>query len=378
MRIGLHLRLLFAAGLIAALGAWVLAREHRPSLLRPDLRLYAYVGNIGDGTLSVIDIAALRNIATVDVGPAPSGLRAHPTRDEIWGVSTTGGFVWVLDTRSGTVAERIPVGLGGFALDFSPDGTRAYVAASRAGKVSLVDCATRRVIASAVTGRSPWIATVSPDGALVVVSNRDDHTVSLLDAATLASLAVVPVAARPEQVVILPDGSKAFVSAAGEGQISVLDLRRKLLLANLPIGAPVADFMLKPDGGELFVSSPARHSLSIVNTWTNEIAEDLLVGNQPTQGTLAGDGPLYTLFLSDAATGHIHPIVTGLRRLLPPITAGQQPGTSRLTPDEDLLLVVNEQSQDLAVIRTRTQGLLTLIPVGPQPRDLAIKLFSAR
>ena len=67
-----------------------------------------------------------------------------------------------------------------------------------------------------------------------------------------------------------------------------------------------------------------------------------------------------------------------LRRLLPPIQAGRSPGASRLTPDENLLLVVNQDSDDLAVIRVRTQSLLTLIPVGPSPRDLAILLYRSR
>jgi YVTN family beta-propeller protein len=40
-----------------------------------------------------------------------------------------------------------------------------------------------------------------------------------------------------------------------------------------------------------------------------------------------------------------------------------------------LLLVVNEDSDDLAVIRTRTRSLITLVPVGPHPTDLAVKVF---
>jgi len=46
-----------------------------------------------------------------------------------------------------------------------------------------------------------------------------------------------------------------------------------------------------------------------------------------------------------------------------------------LDPGEDLLLVVNEGSNDLAVVRVRTQSLITMIPVGDRPRDIAVKLF---
>jgi len=44
-------------------------------------------------------------------------------------------------------------------------------------------------------------------------------------------------------------------------------------------------------------------------------------------------------------------------------------------PAENLLLVVSQGSGDLAVIRVRTNFLLTMIPVGDHPQDLAVKLF---
>jgi YVTN family beta-propeller protein len=37
--------------------------------------------------------------------------------------------------------------------------------------------------------------------------------------------------------------------------------------------------------------------------------------------------------------------------------------------------VVNEGSNDLAVVRVRTRNLITMIPVGNGPRDLTVKLF---
>jgi len=43
-----------------------------------------------------------------------------------------------------------------------------------------------------------------------------------------------------------------------------------------------------------------------------------------------------------------------------------------------LLLVVSQASGDLSVIRVtsdRPSGLLTMVPVGDEPRELAVKLF---
>src|ERR1700733_6081743 len=118
----LNYRLLITAVLILAVAGVEIARERRPSFLRPGLRLYAFVGNAGDGTVSVVDLIRVSKIATIPIGPSPSGLRAHPKFNQVWGVSTEGGYAFAIDSVSGQVLERIPVGLSPFALDFSPDG----------------------------------------------------------------------------------------------------------------------------------------------------------------------------------------------------------------------------------------------------------------
>src|SRR6202142_4216802 len=97
----LNYRLMIAAIAIVALATVEIARESGPSFLRPGLRLYAFVGNAGDGTVSVIDLIRLSKIATIPVGPSPSGLRAHPTLNQVWGVSTEGGYAFVLEPATG-------------------------------------------------------------------------------------------------------------------------------------------------------------------------------------------------------------------------------------------------------------------------------------
>jgi len=383
----LNFRLIFLLLLLAASTARQVARENRPSFLRPGLRMYAYVANAGDGSVTVVNLVRLSPIATIPVGPGPSGLRAHPTRAEIWGVSSGGGYVWVMDAGSGNVLDRIAVGTGPFALDFSPDGRRAYTAASTAGVVVAIDCARRAIVARGRAGRRPWLVRVTPNGKMLVVPNHDDSSVSLLDAETLSLLATVTVAPRPEQVVILPDSSKAFVSAgqpdaqpaaAGSearlrGMISVIDLERRVLLANLPLPGAANDLVLKPDGGELYVPTPESHGLAILNTWTNEVADYFLLGYAPARAVLTADAEM--LYVSDAVAGQVTPIMTAWRRALKPVRIGERPGVCRLTPGEDLLLVVNEGSGNLAVIRARTHSLLTMVPVGSRPRDLAVKVF---
>jgi YVTN family beta-propeller protein len=377
-----NFRAYFLAAALGISGLIVLLREHRPSFLRPDLHLCAYV-TTADGNVTVVDLVKLKAVARIPVGAGLSGMREHPTRPEIFGVSTAGGYLWILDPRanhfSGQVTARIAVGPLPYALDFSPDGNRVYTTTSGNNTLVALDARSRGVVGRAATGSEPVLARVTPDGKTVLVVNRRDGTLGIHDAATLALRGSVSVVPQPEDVAVLPDGSMAFVLSRSERRISVVDLRRGVLVTHLELAGKPTDMLLKPDGGELYVISPEAHGLQAINTWTHEVGDYMVLGSAPTRGVLSSDASL--LYVSDTAAGRVTPVDIFNRRIVRdpgkgfPVPAGDAPSVLRFDPAENLLLVVSQGSGDLAVIRVRTNFLLTMIPVGDHPQELAVKLF---
>src|SRR5260370_1658897 len=118
-----NFRVYFLLAGLAIGGIVLLLREHRPSFLRPDLHLSAYV-TTGDGNVTVVDLVKLKAVARIAVGPGLSGMREHPTRAEIFGVSTTGGCVGVLVPPARPLPApgrpRVPVGPLPPSAPFSP------------------------------------------------------------------------------------------------------------------------------------------------------------------------------------------------------------------------------------------------------------------
>jgi YVTN family beta-propeller protein len=384
-RRALNYRLIIIALVLIALTAREIALEQRPSFLRPGLKLCAYVANAGDGTVSVVDLVTLGVRATVPVGVTPAGLRTHPTRAEIWGVSTDGGYVWVLDAKTDRVVARISVGASPLALDFSPDGRKAFVTAAGADALVAIDCASRQIVGRARTGKRPLVARVTPDGKNVLAVNRDDATLQVFDATTLALRATIPVASGPEDVVILQnsEGSTAFVatnsamsfSSSDTAHISVVDLRRNVLLTNLPLPGNPAGMFLKPDGGELYITVPEAHELAIVNSWTHELVESKLIGSTPGRGIF--DESTSELYVSDSAANGVVPVDVQYRTTSLPISVGQGPGSLAMDPSSphNLLIVADENSNDLAIVRVRTKSLITMVHVGNSPRDIAVLVY---
>src|SRR5579884_2248448 len=187
-------RVFFPAAILLFFAVVIVAREHRPSFLLPGLRLNAYV-TTADGAVTVVDLVKLAAIARVPVGPGLSGMREHPTRAEVWGVSSQGGYAWVLSARTDQITARIPVGPLPFNLDFSASGNEVYVTASGANSLMAIDCETHAVVGHGKTGRNPVIAHVTPDGKQILVVNHGDATLGIHDPETLELKATVPVVA---------------------------------------------------------------------------------------------------------------------------------------------------------------------------------------
>ncbi len=163
-----------------------------------------------------------------------------------------------------------------------------------------------------------------------------------------------------------------------QNRLSVVDLRRAVLLANLQLAGRPTQMLMKPDGGELYVISPEAHVLEVINTWTHEVGDTMLLGSAPASAILTEDAS--EMYVADRAAGRVFPVDIFNRRVGKPVNVGAAPNAMRFDLPQSvakptMLLVVNESSGDLAVLRLRTDSLITLIPVGNTPQRVAVKLF---
>ena len=369
-----NFRVYFALVLLLVSAIVVLLREHRPSFLRPNLHMYAYVSS-PDGTITTIDLARLQPVNRLNVGAVISDFREHTMRNEIWG--TAGNFVFVLDTPSNQITH-IPVGNNPLSIDFSPDGNRVYTTTSNPDQLVAIDTASRQIYGRAHTNGEPVQARITPDAKNIIVINRRSSVLSIHDARTLQFLSSVPVIPQPDEVLITTDSSLAFVISRTQNRLSVVDLPQSRLITNLELAGNPTQMLLKPDGGELYVISPDAHGLQAINTWTHEVADTMLLGSAPASAILSNDAG--RMYVADRAAGRVTPVDILNRRVAKPVAVGASPSAMRFAPSDpdakpSMLLVADESSADLAIIRTRTDSLITLIPLSSPPQRIALKTF---
>jgi len=358
-------------------------------------REYAYVTNGGSNSVTVLDVLNLRQDPAISVGINPTGVAANPKRNEVYVVNTGSNSVSVIDTEDQTVVATIPVRQRPYFISVSPDGTRAYVANSGSNSVSVLDLKARRQVAVIGVGEAPGEAVVSPDGNTLVVSNRVGGSASIIDETVDPRFqkvrSVFSGCPGATDIAILPDSSKAFIACSGGHQVMAIQLasapvkskrpadsdeqpRGDALLAMLDVGKTPLALALKPDGGEIFAMNYDDGSISEINTSANEVGEAYFVGTHPVRGLFAADDS--TLYVSNFGADSLGVFSADDGQLLPfsPRT-GDGPDALAFSRAGDFLFAVDARSGDVAVIRTSSNSLLTILPVGRKPSEIAVKSF---
>lgn len=99
------------------------------------------------------------------------------------------------------------------------------------------------------------------------------------------------------------------------------------------------------------------------------------MGAHPVRGLVSADNSL--LYVSDFSAGWVGIYSIDDGKLINSVSVGKGPDALAFSADGHLLLVVNAQSGDIAVVRTGATpaSLLTLFPAGRAPNDIAVKAF---
>ena len=389
----------FASGLCLLFAGVVLTgcRTHDFPDYPANYREFAYVTNGGSNTVSIFDVVNLRLDREVPVGMNPTGVTANPKRNEVYVVNSgmnqtngTNGSISVIDTEKNAVAATIPVHRQPYFIEVNPAGDTAYVANSGSNSVSILDLKTRREIAVVGTGEGPGLVRIAPDGKSLVVTNRVGNSASILGQGNGPNdwrvRKVIEGCPGATDVVILPDSTKAFVACSSGHQVMAIALARAAdanspaqpdaLEALLDVGHSPVQLALKPDGGELFVSNFDSDSISEIDTSMNDVRGAYLMGSHPVHGLVSADNLL--LYVSNFRSQElsIYSIEDSKRLVLPlPLRVGDGPDGLAFSARGNLLFAVDARSGDVAVIRTSTRSLFTLLPTGRQPNAIAIKAF---
>src|SRR5687768_774960 len=191
------------------------------------------VANMGDNTVTLIDVASRRVVATL-----PTGSGAHEvavSNDGRWAVVSNygvrgapGNSLTVIDIPSTKVVRTIE--LGDFRRPhgsaFLPGDSLLAVTSEVSRAVVLVDFKQGTVAGSIPTNHpASHMLAMTADARRIFTSNIADGTVSELDVAARTFLREIAVAPAVEGIAVTPGGEQVWVGSNQQKTVTILDGR---------------------------------------------------------------------------------------------------------------------------------------------------------
>lgn len=211
------------------------ARHHR-----------AYVTNVADNTVSVIDTSRLQIIQTFTL-PEPAGRKAWP-----WGVGVdaTRGRLYV------TATGQLP----------QPDGT---MVSSGSDRLDVLDLSDGHLISSVPVGVGPWnVAVETKTGTAFVGVTSTNEVVAVKGDQVVGR---IKVGDTPHGVVIDQDSHRLFVNNAKSNSVSVIDTESLKVVATVAVGNQPQGIALDAKRHMLYTADQAAGTITVVRLSGGEV-----------------------------------------------------------------------------------------------------------
>ncbi|MGK6355959.1 YncE family protein [Sphingomonas sp. DT-207] len=290
------------------------------------------IGNKGEDTLSLVDLATGAEIARLPTGDMPHEIAVSPDGRQAAVVAYGGTTIDVFD-----IAQRTKLR----TIDLSPN-KRPH------GLVWLAD---GRLVAT--TEGSQSIAVVAPDGKITSIATG---------------------AMGSHMVAVAPDQRLAYVANIGSGTVSVLDLAGGRKLRDIAVGGKPEGLSLAKGGAELWVGDLSAPKLQVYATASGEKLGEVAIDPVAIRVATSPDGK--TIATSNVAAGTINLVDVAARKPLRTLTVSGSKEAGQVTilfsPDGKRLYAAETGRDQVAEIDVASGRVLRRLPAGKNGDGLAL------
>jgi YVTN family beta-propeller protein len=299
-----------------------------------------YVDNSTDNTVSVINVAMKKVIATTPVGDLPHAICADGDGRKVF-----------------TTIESPPYSL------------------------KAIDTATNAVVDTIPLPENPNECTATTDGHYVVVAIRGNNTAVIVDMTTDKIVKTLPIKG-PHNCFTPMGGSNDTVYCEEQRgfDIAKIDMKTMDIVDRIKVNGEARPFIVTPDQKTMYVALSALSGFAIVDMATDMITEVVLPptpglpctiepGNTPTHGIgLTPD--LKKLWVTDVAGAGVYVYDVATKKLSTKIAVGKCPNWFAISSDGEYVAVTNAESNSVSIIDAKTQKVLSEVPVGKGPKRI--------
>lgn len=257
----------------------------------------AYISNYhgGNNLITVVDLAAMKALAPIDLGPlrAPHGLAF--VAGKLWFTAEAAKAVGSYDPPSGTVDWVLGTGQNRTHMIFvSPDLKWMVTSNVSSATMTFIEKTAGDGRGRGAAGQGDWDETtipvgrgaegfdVSPDGREIWAANAQDGTISIVDVATKRVTQTLAAGVNgANRLKFTPDGRLVFVSTLRGPDLTIIDAATRKDVKRLPIGRGAAGIQMQPDGARAYVACTPDDYVAIIDLKTLAVAGRIEAGKQP-------------------------------------------------------------------------------------------------
>lgn len=188
-----------------------------------------YGSQTAGSTLTVVDIPGRKQLKTIDLGEyrRPHGI-VWLQGNEVAVTAEGNKALLVVDVDTAKVLGAVVTNQNvSHMVVVAPKHRRAFVANIGSGSVTVIDLKEMKRISDIQTGAGAEGIDISPDHKEVWVTNRAANTVSVIDVAALKVTATIESKDFPIRAKFAPGGKYVLVSNARSGDVAVFDAATK-------------------------------------------------------------------------------------------------------------------------------------------------------
>ncbi len=234
----------------------------------------AYVANAGSNTISVLDLKARREIATIGAGEEPAEARPSPDGKTVVVPNRRGNSVSLVDPALRTVRAYFEGCPGAADAVVLPDSSKAFVACSGGHQVMAISLARSdahpaepdRLEAVLDVGRAPVQLALKPDGGELFVSNSQSNSISEVVTTTNDVGGAYLMGDDPVHGLVSRDNSLLFVANLRSQEVTIYSVDDGKRLGNIHVGDGPAAMAFSTAGHLLFVVDARSGDVAVVRT----------------------------------------------------------------------------------------------------------------
>jgi YVTN family beta-propeller protein len=288
-----------------------------------------FVTNTKSDSISVIDTNTFEVVATIPVGRGkPNRVMFHPDGKWAWVVYDRSHDLGVVDADARKLVKRVKIGGNPYNLNFTPDGRyllvldwasdtstdevifydlqtekidgrvevstwpahsllsrdgkRLYVSGETAGDLTVIDVASRTIVARHVHGGGDAMGlALSLDGKVLYAAAGENKSILKIDTATNKPIAAIALPGIVHESTLTLDGRYLYATLRRANRIVVIDTATDKIVTSIPQKAYPDLVTMEPTARYALVTNRWADHVSVIDLTTHAQVRTIPVGKAP-------------------------------------------------------------------------------------------------